>query len=282
MNATNPALLLCTNGSENTRPALDYGLWLAEHLKWDVVLLGIVEEIEDAPRVRLLVDEAVSRLENAGISYELRIGRGKSPDVVSSQAASGNFLTVIGPLGRPAWQRVLHGRSFRRILQKVSSPVLYVRQPRFHLKRILVCSGGLRYASGVERLSFSLARHFGAEVTLLHVVEPVTLEYPLAKEVHRHWQNILETDTPQGRNLRLALSEAQEAQVPAKLKVRHGNIVHEILEEARTGAYDLLGMGSPYSAHSLRHLYMPNVTAEVAEGILLPVLAVRQEYTMFF
>jgi nucleotide-binding universal stress UspA family protein len=58
--------------------------------------------------------------------------------------------------------------------------------------------------------------------------------------------------------------------------------VHEILDEVRQGKYDLLGMGSPYSAHSLRHLYMPNVTAEVAEGVLLPVLAVRQESTIVF
>jgi len=282
MNNLSPALLLCTNGNENTRPALDYGVWLAEHLKWDVVLLGIVEEVEDAPRVKRLIDETTRRLEEAHLSYDLRIARGRGPNVVALQAASGNFLTVIGPLGRPAWQRVLHGRSFRRILMKVSSPVLYVRQPHLRLERILVCSGGLRYASGVEQFCFSLARHFGAEVTLLHVVEPVTLQYPVAEVVHRHWQNILDTDTPQGRNLRLALNQAREAQVPAQLKVRHGNIVHEILDEVRQGKYDLLGMGSPYSAHSLRHLYMPNVTAEVAEGVLLPVLAVRQESTIVF
>jgi hypothetical protein len=36
-------------------------------------------------------------------------------------------------------------------------------------------------------------------------------------------------------------------------------------------------MGSLYSAHGLRQLYAPNVTAEVAEVIGCPVLSVRYQ-----
>jgi len=41
------------------------------------------------------------------------------------------------------------------------------------------------------------------------------------------------------------------------------------------GEYDLICMGSPHSAHSLRHLYTPNVTAEVAEAANCPILTAR-------
>ena len=47
------------------------------------------------------------------------------------------------------------------------------------------------------------------------------------------------------------------------------------LAEAREGNYDLLCMGSPYSSHTLRQLYTPNVTAEIAETDLVPVLTAR-------
>jgi hypothetical protein len=34
-------------------------------------------------------------------------------------------------------------------------------------------------------------------------------------------------------------------------------------------------MGSPYSSHALRQFYSPNVTAEIAETDLVPVLTAR-------
>ena len=38
----------------------------------------------------------------------------------------------------------------------------------------------------------------------------------------------------------------------------------------KDGDYDLVCMGSPYSASALRQFYTPNVTAEIAESYLLP------------
>jgi len=91
----------------------------------------------------------------------------------------------------------------------------------------------------------------------------------------------METDTPQGQNLSQALAFAQRTGLRVEFKVCRGNIVYQILEEARQGSYDLIGMGSPYSARSLRHLYMPNVTAEVAESLECPILTVRQGHGVF-
>jgi hypothetical protein len=43
------------------------------------------------------------------------------------------------------------------------------------------------------------------------------------------------------------------------------------------GLQHLVCMGSPHSAHGLRQMYAPNVTAEVAETIGCPVLTVRYQ-----
>jgi nucleotide-binding universal stress UspA family protein len=157
---------------------------------------------------------------------------------------------------------------------------LYVREKHEQMNKILVCMGGLGYAESVLRLCLYLAKITGAGLTLLHIVEPVTLQYPTSKEVHDHWRNLAETDTPQGKNLRRGLDLAGATGLEVETKIRQGNPVHEIIEEVKTGEYDLVGMGSPHSTHSLRHLYMPNVTAEVAENLHRPVLAVRQEYPL--
>ena len=280
MSAEPFSLLICTNGNEQTRPALNYGVWLAALLKTPVTLLGVVENREDPSRVQHLVDEAAQKLTGAGVPYEIRLEQGRGTFVIARIADSGAFLTVLGRLGRPAWRRAIQGRSFRRVLEHVRTPILYVPEPQQGLRHVLVCLGGLGYAESVERLGLHLARIAGAAFTLLHVVEPVTMDYPVSKAIHDHWQQIQETDTPQGKNLRKALEEAQTTDISVQLKVRHGNAVHEILEEVNSGDYDLIGMGSPYSTHSLRHLYMPNVTAEVAEGAHCPILAVRQGFSL--
>ena len=120
-----------------------------------------------------------------------------------------------------------------------------------------------------------IARAAKADVTLLHVVEPINIEYPTAMEIQHHLDNILETDTPQAHNLNQALEEFRTAGLKTEIKVRHGSIVREILYEVHHGDYDLIGLGSPYSTKSLRHFYTANVTAEVAESIPQPVLSAR-------
>ena len=109
------------------------------------------------------------------------------------------------------------------------------------------------------------------------MVEPVTLEYPVSRTVLDHWKEIIETDTVVGGNLRRGMESAQEMELDTCFIVRHGNIMHEIVKEVESGKYDLVGMGSAYSAHTLRHLYLPNVTAEIAETINRPVLTARMK-----
>jgi nucleotide-binding universal stress UspA family protein len=278
MNAEPVSLLLCTNGCEAARPALRYGVHLAELLKLPVVLLGVLERKSQEVKVLNSLADTAQRLEKAGIGFQQLLERGRGSIVISRYTQMGNYLTVVGPLGRPVWRRVVQGRSFRRLQSRIETPIFYVSEERWPIRRILLCMGGLGFAQAVENLCLNLAIASGADLALLHVVEPVTLDYPIAHEIQENWEEILETDTPQGRNLSAAMQRIREAGLDASLKIRHGNIVHEILDEVRGGDYDLVGMGSAYSAHSLRHLYMPNVTAEIAEEVDCPVLTVRQGY----
>ncbi len=273
-------LLLCTNGCAQTRPSLQYGLWLSSLLQAQVTLLGVIESAEEEAQVEALVAETVAQLTESGIPHSVEFAHGRGSDVIAAQAQSAPYLTVAGPLGRPAWRRVVQGRSFRRLLAKIESPLLYVPVARLPLVHILLCMGGLGYAESAKRLVIHMARATGARITILHVVEPVSLRYPLAEEVQANWEHILETGTPQATNLRRSLEEVREAGLQVEFKVRHGGAVNEILEEVRHGEYDLIGMGSTHSSQSLRHLYLPNVTAEVAETARLPVLTVRQGFEL--
>lgn len=276
-----PTLLLCTNGSRLGEAALEYGVWLARALCWEVHLLGVVEQEEQRASVVTLVEKTAQALQQEGIAHQAHIEQGPPVTIMARWAGQGRYLPVFGPLGRPIWQRLLQGRSFRHVLAAISTPILYAPRCRFPLNHLLLCVGGLEYSLGIERLSIFLAQRLGARLTVFHVVEPVTLDYPIARQVHERWERILETDTPQGRNLRRVMQEARAAGLEVDFKVLHGNPVGEIRTEARRGEYDLIAMGSPHSAQALRHLYMPNVTAEVAEACQLPVLSTRKQVEWF-
>ncbi len=268
-------ILLCTNGHPATWPSLEYGVWLAgegraRSCSWAVSLLGVVEKPAQRPAVEELLEKAERHLAEATVPYHRRMQEGKLEKVIPTAAAAFD-LTVLGPMT----SHLVWAGCFSRLLPAMEKPVLYVTEARFRLEHLLLCTGGLRYAEGVIRVGGTLARTFGATVTLLHVVEPVTLEYPLANEVREHWRELLETDTPQARRLKESLGTLREMGVGTEVRLRHGPVVHEILEEIREGDYDLVGVGSPYATRSLRRLYRPNVAVGVAEAAERPVLIAR-------
>ena len=152
---------------------------------------------------------------------------------------------------------------------------MYVPEVRLPLKKLLISAGGLGYEVDAENLALQVATASRADVAILHVIPPTDLDYPTTRNVREHAGDLSDTDTFLGRTLRKALDIAKSAGLNAKLITRQGHVVEEILTEIREGNYEMVCMGSAYSAHSLRQLYTPNVTAEVAEAALCPVLTVR-------
>ena len=275
-----PDLLIATNGFKGTLPAIEYGAWLAANLNAQVVLLGVTEEInpaaiDDHHPLDDVFARAVELFAQHGVAYQLEVVNGNAEEVIPRKAQQGNFITVLGPLGRPHIRRLLSGRSIRHLMEEIEQPILYVPESKLPLKKLLICIGGLGYEVTAEHLAMQVALKSRAEITLLHVIPHVDLEYPTVKIVRENQQHLAETDTPVGRSLRQALTIAKENGLIANVKARQGHAVEEILAELKAGNYDLLCMGSLYSSNSLRQLYAPNVTAEIAAAAHCPVLTAR-------
>jgi nucleotide-binding universal stress UspA family protein len=273
-------LLIATNGYKETRQAIEYGAWLAGSMRMKITLLGVTEDmnpaaIDDHHPLEDIFTNAVSLFKERSVEYSLEVQNGEAEQVIPEKANRGDYITVVSPLGRPAIKRWLTGRSIRPLMEKIVGPILYVPQMRLPVKKMLISVGGLGYESVTESLGFQVAVASQAEVTILHVVPPSDLDYPSTREVRGHLNDLVETDTMPGRSLRKALELAKEAGLNARVVAREGHIVEQILAEIREGEYDIVCMGSSYSANSLRQLYTPNVTAEVAEVAHCPVLTAR-------
>jgi nucleotide-binding universal stress UspA family protein len=274
-------IIIFTNGRPSTFPAIEYGAWLGASLGTSVLLVGLDEvpspsQIdEETHPLEAVFARAVEAFKKAGVKYSLEVLQGHAEEVIPARVKGRDALVVLGPLGRPPLKRLMSGRSFRHIMEHVVAPIVYVPQAKFPLKKVLVCLGGLGYEVSAENLAMRMAQSSHADVTLLTVVPPIDLDYPEAVQMRENWERLAETETVAGKSLRRGLEAARAAGLNATVKVRNGNVVEEILAEMKEGNYDLLCMGSSLSSNALRQLYTPNVTAEIAEADLVPVLTAR-------
>lgn len=268
-------LVMVTNGCPETRPCLEYGTWLANMLKLPVVLLAVHEPDDAEHPVLDLVMEMSLVLQASGVPFTVEQRSGDAEELVDNSVQQPGTLVVLGPLGRPLLRRFFVGRSLRHFMEDQLAPFLYVSHSKIPVRKILVCLGGLGYSLDVLHTALAIAEPLQVEMTFFHVIEPVTLDYPLAQQVEAHWQDLQDTDTPQGRVLKQASNEALKLGLKPEVKLRRGHIVPEIIKEIESGDYGLVVMGSIYSSHGLRSLSLPNVTAEIAESAHCPVLVVR-------
>jgi nucleotide-binding universal stress UspA family protein len=273
-------LLIATNGFKGTWFAVEYGAWLAEILRLKITLLGVTEvinpaAIDDHHPLEQVFARAVNLFDEKGLPYALEVQNGEAEHIIPDKANSGHFITVVSPLGRTKFRRMLTGRSIRPLMEKIREPILYVPEIRFPLKKVLISAGGLGYEAAAENLALQIAAVNQAEVTILHVIPPTDLDYPTTRGVRGHITDLAETNTLPGRSLRHALEMAQEAGINARVIGRQGIIVEEIVEEVQEGNYDLVCMGSSYSANTLRQYYAPNITAEIADVVRCPLLIAR-------
>jgi len=278
-----PEILVTTNGFERTWPGIVYAAWLGKTLRATLTLIGIIEPKqrpnidEEAHPLEDIFSQAVALFKEQKLKYRLEIQEGHAEDIIPQKAKEKDYLTVLTPLGRPPLRRLLLRRSFHQLMADIEGPILYVPAACIPPTHMLVCLGGLGYGLPAEDLGLEIAAQVKAPVTLLHVVPPIEKDYPEARTVRENWNHLIDTDTLLGSTLRDGLNKARKAGLKANLKVRQGNVIEEILAEHKEGDYDLVCMGSLYSAHGLRQLYAPNVTAEVAEVIGCPVLTVRYQ-----
>jgi nucleotide-binding universal stress UspA family protein len=273
-------LLITTNGFKETWNAIEYGAWFAESMRMKITLLGVTERlnpavIDDRHPLEDVFERAVSLFKDRGVEYSLEVQNGEAEHVIPEKANGGDFISVVSPLGRPQIRHWLAGRSIRVLMERIVGPILYVPAMRLPMKKLLISIGGLGYEVAAENLAFQVAVASRADVTLLHVVPPTDLDYPSTRDVRGHIKDLADTDTLPGRSLRQGLASARSAGLTARATARQGIVVEEILAELKEGNYDMVCMGSPYSASAFRQLYMPNVTADVAEVAHCPVLTAR-------
>src|SRR5262245_57443868 len=115
-------ILVATNGYKETWKAIEYGAWFAETMQMKLTLLGVTENlnpaaIDDHHPLEEVFERAVQLFKEKRLTYALEVQNGEAEAVISKRANSGEFISVVSPLGRPQLRRWLVGRSIRNLME---------------------------------------------------------------------------------------------------------------------------------------------------------------------
>jgi len=208
-----------------------------------------------------------------GIPHEVLLYEGSLwPTVENLIKEYGIDLVVIGTHGRGPFKKMILGSVAEEVFRQARCPVLTVgprnetRVPyEMQLKNILFATD---FGPGVRRAAqygFSLAREFGARLTVLHVVE----------EIRRYTEEQIEK-VRKGNIQKMHRFMPQEIEnwCNVTFRVAFGASVEEILEEARDTKADLIIMGAKARRTFAGHAPM-TIAYNVAAKAKCPVLTVR-------
>jgi len=220
--------LLLTDGSNRSEPALVTGGYLARLAHARVTLLGLGRN----------EDKLKKQLQNA----RKQIGSGMASVETQTSASPISQAVTKVILQRPADLVVLTWRSSdgleepEEVLQAGNHHVLLATTPDPQLTDALICAASGEPGKDDVMFAGRLLRHIGAKATLMTVQNPLlTNEFQL-NQMERFMAGSVQSLARFG--------------IKASKRISKGNPLTTILDEIKTGEYDLVVMGAPLPGRS--------------------------------
>lgn len=142
------------------------------------------------------------------------------------------------------------------------------------IKRILVPTDFSKTSQAAEEQAAELASTLGAELTLLHVYEPIAWPLPEGYVLYSPEQ-LTELLTEADRLLAQAKARLEARGVKqVSVKRLQGIIAPEIVDEAERGKHDLVVIGT-HGRTGIAHAVMGSIAEKVLRTARCPVLSVR-------
>jgi nucleotide-binding universal stress UspA family protein len=204
------------------------------------------------------------------------------PSVAAVVARHRPDLVVMSTHGRGPLSRFWLGSVADHLIRHLSVPLLLVRPPAgaeagpATIRRVLVALDLSTESASMLAIAGPLARVLEAELTLLHVVEPIVgivdgaLPFPIPVDSSAIQRRKAEAERKLGE---LAAGLAANGAVGVRVVVGVG-AAPTILDEAAGGDHDLVAM-TTHGAGGMRRLLVGSVADKVIRGSTRPVLVLR-------
>jgi nucleotide-binding universal stress UspA family protein len=286
-------ILAATDFSDTAERAGDFARELSRRFEAQLHLLHVVVILEDPHieehhrnRLEELVasGDAARRRDLEGDSED-QLGpdvtphmvRGLAPAEVIVETASnlGCELIVMGTHGRRGLSHLLLGSVAERVVRTSNIPVLTVRGsadielPR--VPKILVSHDFSEASAGAVRRAAAWADALGAEITLLHVVEPVV--YPEFYSVDVLSDDLMERLVERSEGALGAAADKLLGDVKSRIQVEVGRAADTIVDFADPKRFDAVVMATR-GLSGLEQVLLGSVAESVLRRCKVPLLTV--------
>jgi len=264
-------LLVFVDGLPTAGQALALADLLATRFPAQITLLTTEEAGGEA-----LLEQATTHI-TAPIQ-DRRVRPGSAEEVIAAESKSGRYdLIVLAPAGRHGLDRLLRGSRVRNVVRSVATSVLIARQSLNTFRHVLVGVTGSAHSQVDVRVAAQLARAFGAQVTVLHVVSQVPLIFTGLAEMRHDLDRFLATDALVAQQLKRAREILQEYEVPSRIELREGLVRDEIVDEVTEGGHDLLIVGAHVRGEGVAGLLLDDIADHLVRECPISTYVVRSE-----
>jgi nucleotide-binding universal stress UspA family protein len=269
-------ILICSDGTSSAETAAHLAGLLAGPLNAETTLLGIAEISGDEQPLRNVLNTQAQSLRQHGVSPDVVVQSGEPVWQIAQQTSNDKYdLVVIGTRWTGTMGDYWRSKKTYEVIKAIQPPVLVAIGERKQLKRFVVCTGGKEFTERAVQFSGRLAAAEGASVTLLHVMAEPPAMYADLVRMEENVQQLLQSKSELGTNLRRQKRELDRLGVPAEVHLRHGIVIDQVFEEVREGDYDLIVTGTSQARGLLRHYIMGDLTRSILNRANIPVLVAR-------
>jgi len=269
-------ILICSDGTQSSDTAIQLGALLAAPLKAETALLGIAETSQDEQPLRDALQKQAQSLQRRGVAPLIVVQSGEPVHQIVDQTSKTKYdLVVVGARWTGAVGEYWRSKKTYEVIKAIRPPVLVAIGESKQLKRFVVCTGGKEFIEQAVQFTGRLAAAVGASVTLLHVMAEPPAMYADLVRLEEDVNQLLESKSELGTNLRRQRRELDRLGVPAEVHLRHGMVIDQVFEEVREGNYDLIVTGTSQARGLLRHYIMGDLTRGILNRAEVPVLVAR-------
>jgi nucleotide-binding universal stress UspA family protein len=243
--------------------------WL-ERLPARITLLSVGDQA--------LQDSAIGRLSatvRSPIAYQVH--KGDTVDLLCDECEAGRYdLLIVAPAGRSRLERLVRGSRIGHTVHRITTSVLIARRVPPAIRRILVGVSTAEHALVDVRVAVQIARAFGAQLTLLHVVSQVPLMFAGLDHMRLELEAYLDSQLPGTDLLAAARQIVAQAGLEPHVHLREGLVRDVITQETAGGEYDLVVIGA-HAGEGWMASLLDDIAAHVACHGLIPTLIVWGE-----
>jgi nucleotide-binding universal stress UspA family protein len=294
-------ILVTTDFSGQSLPAVRYALALGGTIGASVTLLHVVELASSLSGMEAVVlartDSEVAALartqletlaqreskDDGKVTTVVRMGK-PFHEISLAAGERAADLIVIATHGHTGLKRVWLGSTAERVVRHAPCPVLTVptrespkqasRASVFRLRKILVPIDFSNLSMDALPYATLLARQFGAELILLHIVQSFPIDHLLGAEITN--QTMVPAIKQAEADLeRLAADLRKSTAAKTSAVVREGMPHEAICQTAKSLGADLVVL-TTHGYTGLKHVLLGSTAERVVRHASCPVLAVRE------